>query len=113
MATATPMRYLVKPTGWDTCPFSDSYRFTLEVVRRNLDKPGEPEEWAVCPYGFTSDGFTKKGKLVALRGASRVNRRHAIFDLPTAVDLAEALVEGRLETDQFMPLAVRMGGLGR
>lgn len=93
------MEYLVKPEGWDTSPWYDTFNFYLYVTCR--DDVGK--EWAVCT-SHKQYGFTKAGKYVALRGVAKVNRRHAVFDLPTALKLAEDMVEGRVRSDHYRVL---------
>lgn len=57
------------------------------------------EEWSVCAGNYLEYGFTKKGKHVYMRGG--LNRRHAVFDLETALQLAADIAEGRVVTDGY------------
>lgn len=100
------MRHLVKPDGWQDSPYSDVQHFFVEVNRRDLGVPGEPGEWAVSEYGFTGYGFTRAGKRVSLRGADKLNRRHAVFSEAEALLLARDIVDGKVEADGFTPLAL-------
>jgi hypothetical protein len=104
MARVFVTQYVIEPDGYAEAPFMDKHHFILHVVRRTLDGSWDPEEWSVCRPGFHGEAYTRTGKLVGVRGSDRLNRRHAVFDLATALDLAHRLVDGELVTREYRTL---------